>query len=264
MRNSAVKIHNITFSYPSSKREVFRDLTFEIEENQWVLILGKNGCGKSTLLKIILGYLKPQTGRVWLYGREIHKIPSRERAKLLGYLAQTDIPPFPISVKEFFKMGLYPKWDTLKDSHLFEILNETIKKFELEFDWDFLERKITELSGGELRWVYFIRILLQNPKVLLLDEPILNLDPIFKAKFWQILKSLKHFGHTGFVTLQELTFPEKFFDRYIGIKSSTVFIDGNNSFLRENPNLLIELYDTPLELIFNEYVIALPLLSFKN
>lgn len=168
-----IKVQELEFGY--DKRLILKQLSFDVEREQFITILGPNGCGKTTLLKNMCWYLKPQKGLIQLEGEQISKFSSKERARKIAVVHQQNQVEFDFTVEEVVLMGRYP--------HL--------KRFEREGDMDYhwitevmektdvlhlKEKSIMEISGGERQRVVIARALVQQTNLIYLDEPISHLD----------------------------------------------------------------------------------------
>ncbi len=168
-----IEVNNIQFSY--GKRAVLKDLSFRMEDGEFVCILGANGCGKTTLLKTMLGLLQPQSGSVLLYGEDIHKMDERKLAQKVAYIPQNHVPPFPFSVMDVVLMGRTP--------HMSKTYRPTANDRDIAMDAldrlgirSYASRKYTELSGGQRQMVIISRAIAQQTKILIMDEPTASLD----------------------------------------------------------------------------------------
>jgi len=181
------RVENLDFSY--GEDPVLKGINLTIEEGDFVGILGPNGSGKSTLLKVMSGLLQPKKGRVFLGENEVHKIPPGERARQLGVVPQETYLDFPFMLEEVVAMGRYPHlgwWGNLryKDMEIVEEALSTTGLLELR------HRSIHQLSGGERQRGIIARALAQNPRVLLLDEPVSNLDIKYQQGIFELLLKL--------------------------------------------------------------------------
>ncbi len=177
----AIRFQNVYFSYNDVK--VLEDVSFHIHEGEFVTIVGPNGTGKTTILKLILGLIRPQKGKIEVFGGT-----PEESLYIVGYIPQNidvDIN-FPISVEKVVKMGLLNGFN--KNLAKKEEV-ETILK--LTDTIDLRDRIYGTLSGGEKRRVLIARALISKPKLLLLDEPTANIDLRSENKLFSILEELK-------------------------------------------------------------------------
>lgn len=182
MSEPIIKLKNVTFGY---KEPILNNMNLEIYPKEFVGIVGPNGGGKTTLLKLLLGIHKPQSGKIIIF----NKTPKEARTKI-GYLSQyEDVDfDFPIKVENIVLMGrnqgriinFYSKVDK-------KIVNDALDKLEIS---ELKNRKLNELSGGEKQRVFLARALTTNPKILILDEPMANVDVKIRDEFFDLLKIL--------------------------------------------------------------------------
>jgi len=159
---------------------LIKNLNLEIKENQSWVILGRNGAGKSTLLKSIAG-IESFQGKILLFDKNILKISSKKRAKKLGLLLQQSSSGFENTALEMVLSGGYPNTNSWGFESQFELDNafHAMKEVGIE---KLMNAKIGTLSGGELRRAEISRLIMQNPNVALLDEPLNNLDLSHQSK----------------------------------------------------------------------------------
>ena len=177
-----LEMKNISFNYPGSDRTV-RDLSCSVREREIIGLLGANGSGKSTILKIAAGMLRPSRGEVILWNKPLKGYRNRDRAKLLCYFPQHLDVHVPFTVREIVGMGLYP----------YEIppVMTVHDAMEMVGVADKADAFVTNLSGGERRRVFLAMTLIQGAGILLLDEPLANLDIKYQIEFLKLLRSLK-------------------------------------------------------------------------
>jgi iron complex transport system ATP-binding protein len=158
-------------------------MSLSIKNGEFIGLLGANGSGKSTILKLAGGILKASNGRINLWGKSIQSYQNKDRAKLLSYLPQILDINIPFTVKELVGMGLYP-YDIPPELTVDEAL-------EMVGLGDKAGSLITNLSGGERRRVYIAMTLLQGAGLVLLDEPLANLDIKYQIELLKLLKELQ-------------------------------------------------------------------------
>jgi iron complex transport system ATP-binding protein len=165
----------LSFGYGPDRPPIFTDLSFDLPEGRIMCVLGPNGAGKSTLIKCLAGLMTPSAGRIFIGDRDIRDLGRRRTAQLLAYVPQTHQPVFAFSVFDFVLMGRSPhigpfsspaKRDREKAEGAIESLGLT----------HLADRPYTEISGGERQLAMFARVVAQDPKLLLLDEPTSHLD----------------------------------------------------------------------------------------
>lgn len=180
--NKLIEIVDLTVGY-ENKSNVLKDISLTIFEDDFLGIIGPNGGGKTTLLKTILGLLKQQSGTISFYDKG-EKVPTLN----IGYLPQINQidKKFPISVSEVILSGLTPKKQlfrrySIKDKQKVKDIAERMGIEEL------LPRAIGELSGGQIQRVLLGRAIIDNPKLIILDEPSTYVDKLFETNFYKLL-----------------------------------------------------------------------------
>lgn len=183
------------------KHQVLTDINCNIEAQKITFILGKNGSGKTTFLKSIMG-LMSYNGEIHIDGVNSKNLSFHRRSKLVGYLSQQSAVEFSYTVSEMVLMGLSnsvfmgPKHSDVNK------VDEVLDRLGIHH----LKHKIyNELSGGEQQIVLIARALLQNPKVLLLDEPLSHLDISKQQILLRLLKQLVKEGITVIATIHDPT-----------------------------------------------------------
>lgn len=216
-----LELKNIEFSYNGSP--VLRGIEFDVKKGDVVSILGVNGAGKSTLLKCINGILKPQKGEIFIDHTSIEKTSRTEIAKALAYVPQRSEQSF-ITVFDAVLLGRKPyiKWDVTKND--IEITERVLSALGLK---KLSLRYINELSGGEFQKVVIARALVQQPKVILLDEPTNNLDPKNQFEVMDIIKEIsKKRGIASIIVMHNVNLAVRLSDRFVLLKEGKVFAEG--------------------------------------
>jgi zinc transport system ATP-binding protein len=173
-----VEIDHLTIQYPDVK--AIDDVSFTVNQGDFLGIIGPNGAGKSTLFASMLSLNTKYKGTIKFFGTDIRK--SRNYLKEIGYVPQKPIfeKNFPATVNDVVKMGLQKESD---ESKIDEILQQL---------WihELSKKRIGELSGGQQQRVFIAKALVNNPKVLILDEPVTGIDQQSIDLFYSILKEL--------------------------------------------------------------------------
>lgn len=167
----ALRVSGVHFCYDGSP--VLRDVSFDVKPGTFTVVLGRNGSGKSTLFRIIVGMLRPQSGTVSVFGRSLHDLSLRERTHLLGFLPQHHHALFPFAVEDVVLTGR-AAWVGLTPKE--EDRCAALEAMERLGIGHLKGKPYTALSGGEQQLVLIARVLAQNPRLLLLDEPTSHLD----------------------------------------------------------------------------------------
>ena len=194
MKQSMIGLENIQFHYDPGKT-ILNDLSLSVEKGSITAILGPNGTGKTTLLHTILGLLAPQAGEIWIAGKNIADYKRSELSQVMALVPQSEVVPFNFRVIEYVLLGRTPQLGFLDmpSEQDIELVRETLDLLEVSH---LEQRAVTELSGGEQQMVVLARALVQQPQVLLLDEPTSHLDLSNKGRLLKILETLAQRGVT--------------------------------------------------------------------
>lgn len=175
-------IKNITHSF--DKVNVLNNINLEIEDGELFTLLGPSGCGKTTLLRIIAGFIKPTEGEIFLSGKNITNVSPELRN--IGIVFQSYALFSHMDVLENVKYGLKLKKISKKQ------IEETAKNYlELVDLYEYRSRRITELSGGQQQRVALARSLAVEPEILLLDEPLSNLEASLREKMREEIRNVQ-------------------------------------------------------------------------
>lgn len=186
-RDIQISVKGVEYSYGSVK--VLSDISFEIRQGDFLAILGPNGSGKTTLIKLVLGLLPLSEGEIVLFGQPIRAFT---KWKSIGYVPQnaTHIDHFfPASVKEVVSMGLisgkkFPRFLRKND---YALIDKALEKVDMK---GIKDRRIGELSGGQQQRVFIARAVVNQPEILILDEPTTGVDAATQTHFYDMLNLL--------------------------------------------------------------------------
>ena len=181
----AIQVEKLSFAYDG--RPILNEISLEIPAGQFTVLLGKNGSGKSTLMRILGGFLEFEHGAVQIMGEEIRSFSSRRRARVLGYLPQHHRPIFPFSVQDVVLTGRASYVSYVPKQEDVEIGIAALERVGIIHLKD---RPYTELSGGEQQLVRIARVLAQQPRLILLDEPSSHLDFLNQAHLLRLIREL--------------------------------------------------------------------------
>lgn len=181
-----IELQNVCFSY--SKEEVVKNVSLSIHKGDYVGIIGPNGGGKSTLVKLMLGILKPTDGIITLFGKDIKQFKDWYK---IGYVPQKTYIEvnFPVTVEEIVAMGRYGKrglfhFPTDEDK---EKVHQALKHVDI---YDYRNKQMSDLSGGEQQRVFIARALATEPEIIFLDEPTVGVDIKTQKQFYRLLRKL--------------------------------------------------------------------------
>lgn len=181
MGKPIIEFDNVTVRY--QKYEAIKDVTFTVEDGDFINIIGPNGSGKTTLVKTLIGLIKPSDGTILIEDFFANKI---------GYLPQKSFDndgSFPATVEEVLYTGVVQshkasRYVTKSDKAFIDQLLEKMEVKHLK------KQLISSLSGGQQQRIFIIRALVSSPRILVLDEPTSALDPEFRKSFYQLLKKI--------------------------------------------------------------------------
>lgn len=182
-----IEIKNLNFGY--NENQILKDVNLSLDEGDFAVISGKNGSGKSTLIKLILGELKKDEGTIKLFGIDMEDFKNFDK---IGYVPQVNEAikvAFPVSAREYVGLNLY------KEFSIFNTITKKSKsKIENTFSTlkikDLIDRPFNKLSGGQAQRVMIARALVNNPDILILDEPTVGIDQKSKENFLDLLVHL--------------------------------------------------------------------------
>jgi len=180
-----LKVEKLTVTIEN--KHILKDVSFEMKENEILMVIGPNGAGKTTLIKAIMQSVAHQ-GAAFLDGQDIAKIPSRELAKQIGVLTQNNAQHFSFTGYEVVSLGRYAY-----QQGMFSKLDKTDERkideaFRLTGTGHLRDRSIMTLSGGELQRIFLAAVFAQDPKILILDEPTNHLDIQYQIGIFDTLK----------------------------------------------------------------------------
>ncbi|WKY47657.1 ABC transporter ATP-binding protein [Eubacteriaceae bacterium ES3] len=185
-----IKVHTIEKSF--KKQKVLQNIDFTIESGHIFCLLGASGSGKTTLLRIIMGALKADSGNVTI--GEL-SVPDRSLLSTIGYMPQNDALYDELTVWE--NLRFFAGLHKIKRSDFMKAAQSLLEITEMT---EFRDKLIRDCSGGMKKRASLMVALLHQPKLLLLDEPTVGVDPVLRRKIWNHLKSLKANGATIVVT----------------------------------------------------------------
>ena len=236
-----LQVRELKFSY--KKHLILENIHFEIHGGEIVSILGLNGSGKTTLLKAIAKIEKAKKGIVSVEGIDIFNLPQNELAKIIGYLPQKSQGE-QVTVYDAILLGrkIYINFSPSKED--LKIVQKTIKDLHLEH---LVYRFTDELSGGELQKVLIARALVQEPKVLLLDEPINHLDIYNQLEVMNIIREVvDKLKIIALVVTHDINTTLRYSNKFIFLKNKKVFAFGDKKII--TPETIKAVYNVDVEM----------------
>ena len=230
MKKVIVKLENFSKSY--GKKEIIKNIDLEVYEGEFLTLLGSSGCGKTTILRSISGLDYPTSGKVYIDGEDVTNLepPKRQVNTIFQNYAL-----FPLmTIEDNIAFGL--KMKGIEKEEIKKRVKEMLELVHLE---GYEKRKPNELSGGEQQRVSIVRGLINNPKVLLLDEPLSALDLKLRKKMQIELKQLqKKLGITFIYVTHDQDEALSMSDRIVVLKNGNIEQIGSPVEVYENPNSL--------------------------
>lgn len=181
-----LRLNKVSVAY--GKKQIIQDVSFELEKGDWLMLLGPNGAGKSTCVYAISRSV-PFTGNILLKDKSVFDFSNTEYAKAVGFLSQKNLVTFDFTVEEIVSMGRY-----CHSSGVFRNLNKQDKDhiksaMKKTGTYQFKDRSVQELSGGEVQRTFLAQVLAQDPEILVLDEPTNNLDIVYQAQIFDLISN---------------------------------------------------------------------------
>lgn len=245
-----LSISGIEFSYRS--RDVLNEISFGVLPNEILTILGPNGVGKTTLLKCINRIHHPRAGSILIEDEDIMKMDLLDVAKRVGYVPQ-HCEKGRLTAYDAILLGRRPHitWNT-SDNDL-KIVDSAIKRLQME---DLSMRYIDEMSGGELQKVSVARALVQEPKLMLLDEPTSSLDLKNQQEILRIIREVVR-GHSvsAVMTMHDINTALRFSDKFVLLRGGQIYAAGGHEII--TPETIKDVYgvDVYVEIFKNSPVV---------
>ena len=210
-----------------SKTPVLKDISFSVLKGESLCVLGPNGCGKTTLLKTLAGLIG-YSGEILLNGQNLKNIKRKDIAKKIAVLSQVSSIYFSYSVYDTVMMGRYAHREGGSFLSVSKKDREYVEKCLRAVDiWNLREKKIDELSGGQLQRVYLARTLAQEPELILLDEPTNHLDLKAQTELILFLKEIcKKEAKAVIGVFHDINLALQFADKLIFLKDGTIQASG--------------------------------------
>lgn len=216
---SMISVQSVSKKFGS--REILKDLSFDVEENEFVALVGPSGSGKSTLLNMIGLLDNIDSGKILINGKILPKVNSRSavnyRKNVINYLFQSNALISTSSVKDNLMLAM--NFTNFSKEEKEKKIKETLRFVGLE---NRLDSKVNELSGGEQQRIAIVRAILKPGDIILADEPTGSLDPDMAQKSFDLIRSLRdQFGKTILIVTHNLDHAKQC-DRIVSLKSGFV------------------------------------------
>lgn len=218
-----IELENVSFSY--GVVPTLHDVSCSVRQGALVAVLGPNGAGKSTLFRCILRLLKPSAGTIRLCGEDTAAIDRRRLAKLAAYIPQSSTPVFNYTVEDAVLMGTTGALSALQAPSRTE-RERCARALEQLGISDLAQRGIAQLSGGERQLALIARALVQDARVLIMDEPTANLDYGNQRRVMQQVRALADGGYTILLSTHNPEHALHYATQVLALQNGRVIADG--------------------------------------
>ena len=243
-------IKNISLNFRD--KSILSDVSFSVSAGDFFVVIGPNGAGKTSLLKVLAGLQKAQKGMVTIKDKNILNYRRRNLSQIMAIVPQHIEVGFPFTVADTVIMGRSPHLGILgmEGENDFHIAEEAMKFTDVSHLTD---RKLFQLSGGELQRVIIARAICQQPEIILLDEPTTALDPAHQLKIMDLMEKFRReHGTTIIMVSHDLNLASMYGDRVLLLKSGRVVKTGdpksvlNKELLEDSYGCRIQIDESPL------------------
>jgi len=260
-----LKVSNISCSL--NGRKILQNISFDLFPGSFLGVVGPNGAGKTTLLRLISGLVLPDEGRILIEGEDVRLLNRHKLSQKLAMVPQNTYISFPFTAFEVVLMGRHPYIGRF-DRERKEDLEKVEECMHLTKTWHLKDKKVTEISGGELQRVIIAQVLTQDTPLLLLDEPTSHLDINNELEILEIISRLnKNKGKGVILVSHDLNLAARYCERLILLKEGRIFAEGEvekvltpenirsvyhlNALVKKHP-LTGFVYTLPISLLKNE------------
>ena len=239
-----LKVENLNFRYSNHGDSVLNGASLELQQGQIGIVLGKNGSGKTTLFKNILGIEKPGSGTIKFGGENLLKMSRRERARRIAYVPQ-HIHFGDLTVFDSVLMGRVSYFGLKASLEDYRIVEKTLEDMQLQ---EFASRNAEELSGGEKQKIAIARAMVQQPQLMIFDEPTGNLDIANEQLIMLEAKRLaQQKGIAILSSLHDLNQALYFGDKFFFLKDGVVKYAGGKEIVTEE--VIKDIFDIAVKIV---------------
>lgn len=221
----SVRLENMSFGY--DEKLILENVNLEINKPGLLCILGPNGVGKTTIVKNMNKLLKPTAGHVFVNDVDVSKMSHLDIARIMAFVPNSSNSVFSMTVGEFILMGRHPRAGYTTSERDIQVVDSAIEIMGLQ---EFAERDVRQLSAGQTQRVLIARGLVQEPEILILDEPTSNLDVKYQM---DVMKFLKAYARDRKIVVimvcHDLNITAAYADRVLLLYGKNVYADGKAS-----------------------------------
>lgn len=218
-----VALHCENLSLTRNGRRVLENISCSFQAGELTAVIGPNGAGKSSLLSSLAGILPAAAGSLDLGDRAITRVSAAERARLVAYLPQQETPAWRMAAQDLVALGLLPWGRRFDRSQRQARVGSALKQVDA---FQFADRPVTQLSGGELRRVQLARLLVGSAPVLIADEPGAALDIRHQLQLMRTFRQQADEGKTVILALHDLPLAVRYCDRILLLQDGKLRADG--------------------------------------
>ncbi|VEU78286.1 ABC transporter ATP-binding protein [Mycoplasmopsis columbinasalis] len=238
---AAIQIHHLTMPFKvkfGTYKYALDDVSFTIKKGQFHGFIGDNGAGKTTTIRSILGFYSNYIGKIFINS----ELAQLEKTKLtIGYIPEVALFPKQLTIREYLiamaRISKIPSKDVIRR------VDALLADF--GFNTSEFNKSPSQMSSGQKKKIMLMQALLSNPDILIMDEPVANLDPTARNDFYQLIKKLNQAGKTIFISSHILLELEQYIDSYTILKDGKVLESGILAEKNKNIeyNYILELND---------------------
>ncbi|MEM2001219.1 MAG: ABC transporter ATP-binding protein [Candidatus Methanomethylicaceae archaeon] len=230
-----IEFVDVSYTYPNGN-EALRNVSLAINRGESVAIMGENGAGKTTMAKLMLGLLRPTTGKVLIDGIDTRKTTTARIARKIGYIFQNPLYQlFSDTVEK--EVGLGPRASGMDEKAVSERVGSTLREMGLDH---LRGMPPLSLSEGERKRVAIASVLSMDPLALIIDEPTLGQDEIERLRLMQLLRGQLEKGKSVVIISHDVDFVYEVAERFVIMKGGRVLGDLRKSELLDNREMLAE------------------------
>ncbi|MDQ0270514.1 iron ABC transporter ATP-binding protein [Cytobacillus purgationiresistens] len=224
---------------------VVDDVTVNIPKGKITSFIGPNGAGKSTLLSMISRLISADKGEIKIEGKRIQDTKSRDLAKQISILKQSNNITVRLTIRELVSFGRFPYSQGKLSPEDWAYVNEAIEYMELK---EIEDKYLDQLSGGQQQRAYIAMVIAQNTEYVLLDEPLNNLDMKHSVQIMKVLRRLtQELGKTVIIVIHDINFAASYSDYIVALKDGRVVKAGETDEIIASP-VLKEVYDMNIQI----------------
>lgn len=229
-----LKVQELSIVY--GNRVIVQDISFQLNQNNWKMLVGPNGSGKSSVVGAISGKVD-YNGLITYKGENLKTMKAKEKARAIGILEQHQTPNYSFTVEEVVSLGRYPYKKSGLDPYTKEDLEKIQYALELTGLENLREKSILNISGGELQRTFLAQIFAQDPNILILDEPVNHLDLQYQETIFSSIKEwIKEGERTVLSIIHDLSIAKYYGDSAILLYDKRALEQGSiqEVFTKEN------------------------------